>query len=116
MKIISKSSIKKTVSRGMFITTTPRNRGLSLSADLMRALGFEGKSEGFLTLAQDEQGYLAMKVGEKNADSFRVRRYGWSMRILGPAPLAPSSPDGKPQRFPVKKVGEWLVSEMRVNV
>ena len=116
MKIISKSSIKKTAGRGMFITATPRNRGLSMSADLIRALGFKGKSEGFLTLAQNERGYLAMKAGEESADSFRVHRYGWTMRILGTAPITPPSPDGKPRRFLVEKVGEWFISEMRVNV
>ena len=115
MKIISKLFIKRTASRGMFITITRRNRELSLSADLVRALRLEGKSEGFLTLALDKRGYLAMKVGKKNVDSFRVRKYGWTMKILGSAPLCSFLSDDKSRRFYVEKVGKWFVSEMHVR-
>ena len=116
MKIISRSSIERTIGRGMFITVTPCNRSFSLSADLERALGFKGKSEGFLTLAQDERGHLAMKAGEESADSFRVKKYGRTMRVTNASSLTPPLPDSKSHRFLVKEVGEWFISEMRVNV
>lgn len=110
MKIISQAELNGK----MFVTLTPR--GLLLNTKLERALGTKGQKESFLTLAVDDNKHLAFKKGEKNEDSFRACRYGNALMITRVLRLCPPLSSGKAVRFPVKKVGEWYVTEMNVTL